>query len=153
MHRVQAFRILFLRLDRCLRVIGCFGCLDAGTDSSVDTLAIAARRVCDYMQGACLHLWVLVQGGNGATRLSNELMGAGQSREGFDMVVGNIRPLAKASAEAHWRHLVDNPEEWWDNRAIRKNPRAPDFKHKVTRQALWINNWQTPEWVRARFER
>ena len=47
---------------------------------------------------------------------------------------------------------MERPEEWWDNRATRKNPRAPDFKHKVTRQALWIDNWQTPEWVGTKFE-
>ena len=89
------------------------------------------------MQGACLHLWVLVQGGSGTIHLSNELMDICQSREG----AGNIRPLAEASVETYWRHLVDHPEEWWDNRVTRKNPRAPDFKHKVTRQALWIDNW------------
>ena len=79
------------------------------------------------MQGACLQLWVLVQGVSGTSQLSNELMGICQSGEG----AGNIRPLAEASLETYWRHLVDHPEEWWDNRVTRKNPRALDFKHKV----------------------
>ena len=47
--------------------------------------------------------------------------------------------------------LVERPEEWWDNRTTRSNPRAPDFKHKRTRRALWIDNWETPDWVWAKF--
>ena len=111
------------------------------------------RRVCDHLQGTCLHLWVLIQGISGAIHLNNELMDTNQSREDFDRSSGNVRPLAEASMEAQWRHLAERPEEWWDNRTTRKNPRAPNFKHKVTRQALWIDNWQTPEWVWAKFER
>ena len=82
----------------------------------------------------------LFRGGSGATPLSDELMSANQSREGFDRSTGNTRSLAESTVEAHWRHLVENPEEWWDNRSTRKNPRAPDFKHKGTRKALWIDN-------------
>ena len=63
-------------------------------------VTIAVRRVCDYLQGACLHLWVLIQGSSGAVHLNNELMGANQSREDFDRSLGNVRPLAEASVEA-----------------------------------------------------
>ena len=57
----------------------------------------------------------------------------------------------EASIEACWRELVERLEEWWDNWATLSNRRAPDFKHKRTRRALWIDNWETPEWVRAKF--
>jgi hypothetical protein len=28
-----------------------------------------------------------------------------------------------------------------------RNPKAPDFKHKSTQEALWINSWNNPPWV------
>ena len=62
---------------------------------------IAVKRVCYHLQGACLHLWMLIQGGSGAARMSNELMGANQSREDFDRSTNNIRLLAELMVEAH----------------------------------------------------
>jgi len=29
------------------------------------------------------------------------------------------------------------------------NFKSPDFKHKATRKALWIDGWTTPPWVKA----
>jgi hypothetical protein len=29
------------------------------------------------------------------------------------------------------------------------NPKSPDFKHKVTKKALWVDGWSTPPWVKA----
>jgi len=29
------------------------------------------------------------------------------------------------------------------------NPKLPDFKHKVTKKALWVDVWSTPPWVKA----
>ncbi|KAJ8504937.1 hypothetical protein OPV22_005823 [Ensete ventricosum] len=31
-----------------------------------------------------------------------------------------------------WKSLVDNPNDWWDNRANKVNQKSPDFKHKKT---------------------
>jgi len=29
------------------------------------------------------------------------------------------------------------------------NPKSPDFKHKVAKEALWVDGWSTPPWVKA----
>ncbi|PIN18473.1 hypothetical protein CDL12_08845 [Handroanthus impetiginosus] len=47
--------------------------------------------------------------------------------------------------ENSWKNLVENPDKWWDNRMKKKNPKAPDFRHKETGEALWLNN--LPEWA------
>lgn len=44
-----------------------------------------------------------------------------------------------------WKHLVENPSSWWDNRVDKKNPNGPDFKHKDTRKALWLVD--APAWA------
>jgi single-strand DNA-binding protein len=53
--------------------------------------------------------------------------------------------------EALWRSLAEQPDTWWDNRdrkaAPGANPRSPDFKHKETGEALWIESRDTPTWV------
>ncbi|XP_058113681.1 protein OSB2, chloroplastic-like isoform X2 [Magnolia sinica] len=49
------------------------------------------------------------------------------------------------STDASWKDLVENPKNWWDNRSCKLNPKAPDFKHKVTGEGLWIN--RTPAWA------
>ena len=64
-------------------------------------MTIAVRRICDHIQSACLHLWMLVQGGSGATRLSDELVSASQSRDGFAKSTGNTRSLAESTVEVH----------------------------------------------------
>jgi hypothetical protein len=55
------------------------------------------------------------------------------------------------SEEQIWLEYFEDPAQWWDNRLTKRNVKAPDFKHKVTKRALWINGWYTPEWVRVRF--
>ena len=107
-------------------------------------LAILVQRVCDCVQGICLHLWLILQKHN------EVLADIDERRAGADenSVRGSREAkssVAAMSTEACWRHLVESPNEWWDNRATWKNPRAPDFKHMLTRRALWIDNWQTPE--------
>ncbi|KAH6762381.1 hypothetical protein C2S52_019814 [Perilla frutescens var. hirtella] len=44
-----------------------------------------------------------------------------------------------------WKNLVENPGKWWDNRARKKNSKAPDFRHKETGDALWLNT--SPDWA------
>lgn len=34
--------------------------------------------------------------------------------------------------------IASNPEEWWDNRENKRNPKAPDFKHKETGMGVWL---------------
>ena len=51
-----------------------------------------------------------------------------------------------------WLEYFADPTQWWDNRAKKRNPRAPDFKHRVSKKALWIDGWYTPRWARERFQ-
>ena len=32
-----------------------------------------------------------------------------------------------------------NPEEWWDNRENKKNPKGPDYKHKQNGMGVWLS--------------
>lgn len=60
--------------------------------------------------------------------------------------------ISKGSSEALWEEYFDDPSQWWDNRVGKKNPKYPDFKNKSTGDALWIESWLTPSWVKARLE-
>ncbi|XP_024006016.1 protein OSB1, mitochondrial isoform X2 [Eutrema salsugineum] len=56
------------------------------------------------------------------------------------------------SAEIYlWQVFFANPQEWWDNRRDKLNPRWPDFKHKDTGEALWLHS-DTPVWVSRQLE-
>lgn len=35
---------------------------------------------------------------------------------------------------------------------LQRNPKAPDFKHKDTGEALWIEGRSTPSWVNSQLE-
>lgn len=45
-----------------------------------------------------------------------------------------------------WQAFFVNPHEWNDYRKTKHNPKAPDFKHKSTGEALWINP-EDPPWI------
>ncbi|KAJ0262692.1 Protein OSB3 [Hirschfeldia incana] len=47
--------------------------------------------------------------------------------------------------EESWKDLVQNPDKWYDNRSRKTNPKAPDFKHKDSGEALWMTD--SPTWV------
>ena len=34
---------------------------------------------------------------------------------------------------------------WWDNRQNKRNPKAPDFKHKDTGDGIWLSS--APQWA------
>jgi hypothetical protein len=44
----------------------------------------------------------------------------------------------KVNLHAHVADLDANPGDYYDNRANKKNPKGPDFKHKRTGVALWL---------------
>ena len=114
-------------------------------------LAVALLRICDNVQGACAHLWVFLQQLSDRQRADFEVRASlGSFGDSIRVSAAEIGP--DSSTEELWRHLVEFTEEWWDNRTTRRNPKALDFKHKTTRMALWINNYQTPEWARIRFQ-
>ncbi|KAJ4760701.1 Single-stranded DNA-binding protein [Rhynchospora pubera] len=56
------------------------------------------------------------------------------------------------SVEQRWKAFFANPRAWWDNRNNKKNPNAPDFKHKDTGEALWLNSKYIPPWVNSQLE-
>ncbi|XP_061338137.1 protein OSB2, chloroplastic-like [Gastrolobium bilobum] len=51
-----------------------------------------------------------------------------------------------------WQAFFANPGEWWDNRKNKRNPKGPDFKHKDTGEALWIEGRSNPPWVKSQLE-
>ncbi|KAL6502883.1 hypothetical protein OROHE_024051 [Orobanche hederae] len=48
-----------------------------------------------------------------------------------------------------WQAFFVNPLEWWDNRKNKRNPKYPDFKHKDTGEALWVEGRYNPSWVKS----
>ncbi|KAJ7532581.1 hypothetical protein O6H91_13G010900 [Diphasiastrum complanatum] len=58
----------------------------------------------------------------------------------------------KLSTEKLWQAFFLSPGEWWDNRNKKKNPKSPDFKHRSSGEALWIEGWNTPSWVNSQLE-
>ena len=45
-----------------------------------------------------------------------------------------------------WDSFLGSDHGLW---CLQRNPRSPDFRHKVARKALWIDGWSTPPWVKA----
>ncbi|KAI5084889.1 hypothetical protein GOP47_0001058 [Adiantum capillus-veneris] len=46
-----------------------------------------------------------------------------------------------------WKEFFRDPSNWWDNRSSKRSPRQPDFKHKLTKQPLWLDSRDNPSWV------
>ncbi|CAA6662842.1 unnamed protein product [Spirodela intermedia] len=63
--------------------------------------------------------------------------------------VGNYASNQGSSPEELWQAFFANPVDWWDNRKNKKNPKYPDFKHKHTGEALWIEGRYSPPWVKS----
>ncbi|OMP08828.1 Primosome PriB/single-strand DNA-binding protein [Corchorus olitorius] len=56
------------------------------------------------------------------------------------------------SPQELWQAFFANPSEWWDNRKNKRSPKYPDFKHKDTGEALWIEGRNNPHWVKSQLE-
>ncbi|XP_020238246.1 protein OSB1, mitochondrial isoform X2 [Cajanus cajan] len=50
-----------------------------------------------------------------------------------------------------WQVFFANPNEWWDQRKRKLNPKQPDFKHKDTGEVLWLSNYDPP-WVQRQLQ-
>eukprot|EP00262_Sarcandra_glabra_P018135 TRINITY_DN6433_c0_g1_i1.p1 TRINITY_DN6433_c0_g1~~TRINITY_DN6433_c0_g1_i1.p1 ORF type:complete len:279 (+),score=32.22 TRINITY_DN6433_c0_g1_i1:119-955(+) len=50
-----------------------------------------------------------------------------------------------------WQVFFAKPDEWWDNRQGKSNPRRPDFKHKDTGECLWVSD-NDPPWVKKQLQ-
>ncbi|KAK9794639.1 hypothetical protein WJX73_005598 [Symbiochloris irregularis] len=68
-----------------------------------------------------------------------------QPGTGFAQPAGADTP--QLSVEQRWNDVFANYSQYWDNRANKRNPRAPDFKHKSTGAPLWIDSRDTPIFV------
>jgi len=99
-------------------------------------LALALHRICDSVQAVCVAGWYLVQQRGEAARVDVEVRSSAYSAGDSS----RVSEFGDGSTDMHWRHLIEHPEDWWDNRGTRHNPKAPDFKHRTTRKALWIDN-------------
>ncbi|MED6148545.1 hypothetical protein PIB30_054108 [Stylosanthes scabra] len=66
----------------------------------------------------------------------------------FDVPVVKSKQAKDSKGDQCWNDLVNNPTKWWDNRIDKRNPKAPDFKHKETGEGLWLNN--APSWVSSK---
>ncbi|CAM6040640.1 unnamed protein product [Sphagnum compactum] len=60
------------------------------------------------------------------------------------------RPTAAGEKEKLWQEFFSDPSQWWDHRLDKVNVNYPDFKHKTTRQALWLDDPRRPPWVEAK---
>lgn len=63
--------------------------------------------------------------------------------------LGSNAANSMGSIEESWQAFFANPVEWWDNRKNKKNPKYPDFKHKDTGEALWVEGRNNPPWVKS----
>lgn len=66
------------------------------------------------------------------------------------------KKISSASREELWQAFFANPADWWDNRKdktdAQRPPRYPDFKHKHTGEALWVEGRFNPPWVKSQLE-
>ncbi|XP_068640275.1 protein OSB1, mitochondrial-like [Aristolochia californica] len=62
---------------------------------------------------------------------------------------GNWGSNQEGSTEKLWQAFFANPVDWWDNRKNKRNPKYPDFKHKHTQEALWVDAKYNPPWVKS----
>ncbi|KAG5230965.1 protein OSB [Salix suchowensis] len=50
-----------------------------------------------------------------------------------------------------WKAFFSNPHEWWDRRKFKKNSKFPDFKHKISGDALWLKSNDAP-WIKTKLQ-
>jgi pentatricopeptide repeat protein len=62
---------------------------------------------------------------------------------------GSFSAVPGGQTEKLWREFFVDPSHWWDHRPEKINERYPDFKHKKTGEALWIEDRRNPAWVAA----
>ncbi|TQD98442.1 hypothetical protein C1H46_016043 [Malus baccata] len=66
----------------------------------------------------------------------------------FDVQIQKSKQVKESKGEDSWKNLVENPDKWWDNRLNKRNPKAPDFKHKETGEGLWLDS--SPAWAQPK---
>ncbi|CAK9211630.1 unnamed protein product [Sphagnum troendelagicum] len=66
---------------------------------------------------------------------------------GHRTLASGPRPTSAGGKEKLWEEFFSDPLQWWDHRSDKVNVNYPDFKHKTTRQALWLDDPQRPPWL------
>ena len=87
----------------------------------------------------CLHVTAAL-----AEKVTEVLTKSGLMHAAAGAAGGGARPLSSDMKQL-WEQFDTKPSDFWDNRAKKTNPKAPDFVHKTSRGALWVNS--KPDWV------
>eukprot|EP00250_Pteridium_aquilinum_P007772 c17427_g4_i1 orf=260-685(+) len=61
--------------------------------------------------------------------------------------------MACRDLEFLWKEYFRDPSQFQDHRSSKRGPRSPDFRHKQTREPLWIDAWHNPLWVKEELRR
>ncbi|KAI5084497.1 hypothetical protein GOP47_0000666 [Adiantum capillus-veneris] len=62
--------------------------------------------------------------------------------------------FAKAAVlERLWKDYFKDPSQWCDLRRNKRNPKAPDFRHRATHDLLWMDNIRNPSWVASMLQK
>eukprot|EP00250_Pteridium_aquilinum_P020920 c24989_g2_i2 orf=106-573(+) len=59
----------------------------------------------------------------------------------------NKKSRPSSSHDLLWKEFFRDPSQWWDNRRSKAGSAYPDFKHKVTKDSLWIHGCYNSSWV------
>uniref|UniRef100_A0A2P2Q5U2 Protein OSB1 n=1 Tax=Rhizophora mucronata TaxID=61149 RepID=A0A2P2Q5U2_RHIMU len=89
--------------------------------------------------------------GPGYQNHKKSLLGACEKSKELQSKGGETRLERHKNRLYLWQVFFSNPHEWWDNRNNKRNPRAPDFKHKDTGEALWLGS-NDPPWVKRQLQ-
>ncbi|KAK2970192.1 hypothetical protein RJ640_019660 [Escallonia rubra] len=82
-------------------------------------------------------------------RLVSDTVEADDGKQQTYYKVKNYAANTTGSTEELWQAFFANPVDWWDNRKNKRSPNYPDFKHKDTGEALWIEGRYNPPWVKS----
>ncbi|XP_062021784.1 protein OSB2, chloroplastic-like [Rosa rugosa] len=82
---------------------------------------------------------------------SSPMANGGQDSDSFTPGKSSSHSFTKhtETTQELWQAFFANPVEWWDNRKTKRNSKYPDFKHKDTGEALWIEGRNNPPWVKS----
>ena len=105
-------------------------------------------RVYDKVLGGCWFVLCVIQGSSESAENYRENSTLPSAHNVSSRVSEESNGTSSSVSELHWLDYFENP----GNRSSWQNPKASDFKHKRSRQAMWIDSWTTPSWVRVRFE-
>ncbi|KAJ7560174.1 hypothetical protein O6H91_04G117100 [Diphasiastrum complanatum] len=103
--------------------------------------AIVAQVTCSYLFSEKSEISRL---------LAAMLQCQGQGQPGFSTLAVSGHARRVVIMEQLWQEFFSDPSQWWDNRFIKKSPKHPDFKHRITHEGVWIKGRLNPPWVKAK---